>query len=392
MRFVSLPIGRAALWEEWPWAVKSPSAAMSFQTATVVAVHYVQCVSTVAVSNPSGPAMDALLEVTDRGLFCPIGGFYIDPRQPVSWAVVTHAHSDHARPGCRNYLAAQTGEHLLRMRMEENAELAFLPYGQSRTINGVSVSFHPAGHILGSAQVRLEYRGQVVVVSGDYKLGDDPTCESWEPVKCHLFVTESTFGLPIYRWQEDAIVRDSINDWWRKNRDTDKCSILYGYAIGKSQRLLASLDSSIGPIYTHGAVENGCQAYRASGVNLPPTTYVGSVTGKHNWAGAMVLAVPSAHGTSWMRKFGSVSTAMASGWMAVRGSRRRRAVDRGFVMSDHVDWPSLLAAVSACAPQEVWVTHGYSHAVARYLQEQGLEARAIGSTSRTEADEDEVAV
>jgi putative mRNA 3-end processing factor len=236
--------------------------------------------------------------------------------------------------------------------------------------------------------VRLEHRGRVAVISGDYKLGSDPTCESWQPVKCDLFVTESTFGLPVYRWQPDQMIADSINDWWRESRDAGKCCVLYGYAVGKSQRLLASLDTSIGPIYTHGAVEKANEAYRKTGVSLPETTYVGSITEKHDWKGAMVVAVPSAHGTPWMRKFGRVSTAMASGWMAVRGARRRRAVDRGFVMSDHVDWPSLLQAIEACDPETVWVTHGYCAAVARYLQETGRDAKVIDSPIRSEGDED----
>jgi putative mRNA 3-end processing factor len=332
---------------------------------------------------------DRLLQTTERGLYCPTGDFYVDPRLPVEHAVVSHAHTDHARWGCRRYLAAKPSEHLLRMRMSSDAIFEFLKYGESITVNGVNVSFHPAGHMLGSAQVRLEYQGQIAVVSGDYKLGSDPTCESWQPIQCNLFVTESTFGLPVYRWQPDQVIADSINQWWRENRESGKCSVLYGYAIGKSQRLIASLDPSIGPIYTHGAVEKGNEAYRHTGVSLPETTYVGSITGKHDWKGAMVVAVPSAHGTPWLRKFGRISTAMASGWMAVRGARRRRSVDRGFVMSDHVDWPSLLNAVEACDPETVWVTHGYSAVVARYLQSMGREAIAIDSRSRSEGEEDE---
>ena len=273
--------------------------------------------------------------------------------------------------------------------MNDDAEFQFLKYGDSISIRGVDVSFHPAGHMLGSAQVRLEHRGQVAVVTGDYKLGTDPTCESWQPVKCHLFVTESTFGLPVYRWQPEQTTVDSINDWWRATRDEGKCCVLYGYAVGKSQRLLAGLDSSIGPIYTHGAVEKGNEAYRKTGVELPETTYVGSVDFKHDWSGGMVIAVPSAHGSPWMRKFGAVRTAMASGWMGVRGARRRRSVDRGFIVSDHVDWPSLMKAVELCDPETVWVTHGYSATVARYLQENGRDARAIDSRVRSENEEDE---
>jgi putative mRNA 3-end processing factor len=329
-----------------------------------------------------------LLTNTAHGLYCQAGGFYVDPHQAVDRAIVTHAHTDHARWGCRHYLATSSSEHLLRMRMDDDAEFTFLPYGESISIQGVHVSFHPAGHMLGSSQVRLEYRGQVAVVTGDYKLESDTTCASWEPVRCHLLVTESTFGLPIYRWQQPEVVSASINDWWRKSRDEGKCCVLYGYAVGKSQRLLASLDPTIGPIYCHGAVEKGNNAYRKTGVALPETTYVGNVAKKHDWRGGIVIAVPSAHHTPWMRRFGKVSTAMASGWMAVRGARRRRSVDRGFVVSDHVDWPSLLTAVKACDPETVWVTHGYSAAVARHLNEQGREAIVIDNRMRTEDEED----
>lgn len=272
--------------------------------------------------------------------------------------------------------------------MSPEAEFRFLPYAEKVTVGGVRISFHPAGHILGSGQVRLEYQGKIVLVTGDYKLGSDPTCEAWEPVPCHLMVTESTFGLPIYRWQNQKTIVDSINQWWRESRDDGKCCLLFGYAVGKSQRLLAGLDPSIGKIFCHGAVEKGNEAYRQTGVVLPDTAYVGAVSGKHDWRGAMVIAVPSAHGTPWTKKFGRCSTAMASGWMAVRGARRRRSVDRGFVMSDHVDWPSLLTAIDTCNPEEVWVTHGYSATVARYLQENGRSAKVLDSRSRSEGDED----
>jgi len=274
--------------------------------------------------------------------------------------------------------------------MSQDAEFRFLEYGESITVGGVQVSFHPAGHILGSAQVRLEYRGQIVLVTGDYKLGPDPTCEAWQPVQCHWMVTESTFGLPIYRWQTQESVVSSINEWWRESRDAGKCCLLYGYAVGKSQRLIAGLDPTIGKIYCHGAVEKGNEAYRKTGVALPETTYVGSIVGKHDWRGAMIVAVPSAHESSWTKKFGRCSTAMASGWMAVRGARRRRSVDRGFVMSDHVDWPSLLSAIDACNPETVLVTHGYSATVARYLNENGRDARVLDGRGRTEDDEDAV--
>lgn len=336
-------------------------------------------------------SIQTLLQNTEAGLYCPAGGFYIDPHRPAARAVITHAHSDHARIGSQKYLAASPGEHLLRMRMSSDAELQFLAYGETLMIGGVRISFHPAGHMLGSAQVRLEHRGKVAVITGDYKLGGDATCQKWEALACHLLVTESTFALPVYRWPAAPSVVAAINQWWRESRDQQKCCVLYGYAIGKSQRMLAALDTSIGPIYTHGAVEKGCAAYRRSGVLLPPTIPVASVTDKPNFAGAMVLAVPSAHGTSWLRRFGKTSTAMASGWMAVRGARRRRSVDRGFIFSDHVDWPELMQAISACDPDQVWATHGYSAVLARYLREQGRDAISIDSPLRGDDDDDEAA-
>ncbi|MEM9365454.1 MAG: ligase-associated DNA damage response exonuclease [Planctomycetota bacterium] len=340
-------------------------------------------------------ACSDLLQQTASGLYCPAGGFFIDPSRPVPRAVVTHAHSDHARWGCRHYLAAKAGESVFRLRLdrqdspiENRPEFDFVGYGESRSIGGVRVTLHPAGHMLGSAQVRLEQRGRVVVVTGDYKLEEDPTCAAWEPIPCDGMVTESTFGLPIYRWPAQESVHASINEWWRASAQNGQCCVLYGYAVGKAQRLLACLDASIGPIYTHGAVENGVRAYRAAGVALPVTERVSDQASKHAFRGAMVVAVPSAHGTPWMRRFGSVTTAMASGWMAIRGARRRRAVDRGFVLSDHVDWPGLLSAIEQNDPEEVWVTHGSSAVVARYLEETTSRRALAIDRPRSESDED----
>src|SRR4051812_5596007 len=217
--------------------------------------------------------MAPLLAPTDDGLYCPLGDFHIDPWRPVPRAVITHGHADHARRGCAQYLAAAPGEPVLRVRLGPDADLIPLPYGQPLDLNGVRVSLHPAGHILGSAQVRLEYRGEVWVVSGDYKLGPDATCAPFEPIHCHTFITESTFGLPIYRWPTEADVFADVNAWWRANAAAGRASVLYAYALGKAQRLLAGLDPSIGPIYCHGAVEVLNDAYRAAGVALPPTQY-----------------------------------------------------------------------------------------------------------------------
>lgn len=327
--------------------------------------------------------MSTLIERTRSGLYCTRGDFYIDPSYPVKRALITHAHADHARYGCRQYLASEESEHLLRLRMNRDAEFSFLRFGESISIGGVTVSFHPAGHILGSAQIRLEHRGYVVVVTGDYKLEADPTCTPWEPVPCNHLITESTFGLPVFRWPAQEQVQASINQWWRENQASDRCSILYGYAVGKSQRILAGLDPTIGEIFTHGAVEKGIDAYRASGIELPMTTHVAQADPKQDYRGAMILAVPGAHGTPWMRKFGSCRTAMASGWTMVRGWRRRRSMDQGFVISDHIDWSGLLEAIHQSGAEKIWVDHGYSEVVARYLNEMGRHAISIDNRSRS---------
>ena len=327
-----------------------------------------------------------LLRLTERGLWCPPGDFFIDPWGQVERAVLTHAHADHARLGSRRYLTAQAGLAVLRARFGPDADIETVDYGQSIRLNDAAISLHPAGHILGSAQVRLEHHGHVAVISGDYKLGADPTCVGFEPLRCHTFVTESTFGLPIYRWPDPAEVFADINRWWRANQEAGKASLLYGYALGKAQRLLAGVDASIGPIFTHGAVEKVNEAYRASGVALPATTHVGQVKSAE-WKQALIVAPPSAHGTPWMRRFGSLSTAFASGWMRIRGTRRRRAIDRGFVLSDHADWPELGRAIAASSAEMVWVTHGYVTTLVRWLRERGLAAVGLKTEFVGEVDE-----
>jgi putative mRNA 3-end processing factor len=329
---------------------------------------------------------DAMLQLTDHGLYCPSGDFHVDPWRPVPRAVVTHAHADHATPGCGRYLAAAPGLAVLRARMGPAAVIDTLPYGVPLDINTVRLSLHPAGHIIGSAQVRIAHRGAVAVVSGDYKTDPDPTCAPFEPVPCHLFLTESTFGLPIFRWPDPPAVLDGINAWWRDCRDLGRTAILYSYSLGKAQRLLAGLDPTIGPILTHGAVESMTQACRAAGLELPPTTPAATLPRGPVLPGALVLAPPSAHGSTWARRFAPASTAFASGWMRLRGTRRRRAIDRGFVLSDHADWPSLLAAIAATRAEHVWITHGYSEVLARWLADQALDARSIPTRFEGETD------
>ncbi len=305
-----------------------------------------------------------LLEVRDAGLYCAAGDFYIDPRLPVERAVITHAHSDHARAGSRNYLTAAPGERLLRARMGPEAAIQAVSYGETLALGGVRISLHPAGHILGSAQVRIEEGGEVWVVSGDYKLAADPTCAPFEPLQCHTFVTESTFALPIFRWPDPADVFAAINAWWRANRDLGRVSLLFAYPLGKAQRVLAGVDGSIGPISAHHSVARYNAIYRGQGIPLSET---GAIQ-----PGALVLAPDDDR-----ESLTDASRAFVSGWMRIRGPRRRQALDRGFVMSDHADWPALLQAIEATGAETVWVTHGFRDPLVRWLEEHGRRAIAV---------------
>jgi putative mRNA 3-end processing factor len=335
--------------------------------------------------------LDPLLQLTDYGLYCPGGDFYVDPWRPVDRALITHAHSDHACPGSRAYLTTRPGEALLRARAGSEAAIQALNYAEPVHLGGVRVSLHPAGHILGSAQVRIESGGEVWVVSGDYKLEPDPTCAAFEPIACDTFVTESTFGLPIYRWPPEAEVFDDIQTWWTANQQAGKASILFAYSLGKAQRVLAGLANlpgpKAGPIYTHGAVENYCRLYRHAGIQLAATIHVGSAPASTDWSRALIVAPPSANGTPWLRRFGTLSTGFVSGWMRIRGAQRRRSLDRGFVLSDHADWPGLMSAIHASGASRVWVTHGYRAPVVEWLKQQGLDAQAIETRFEGEQDE-----
>jgi len=320
--------------------------------------------------------MPDLVVQRPEGLYCPPGDFYIDPWRPVARAVITHAHSDHARMGHGHYLAAAQAEGVLRTRLGD-IDLQTLAYGERIVHNGVALSLHPAGHVLGSAQVRLEHGGAVWVASGDYKVAPDRTCAPFEPVKCDVFITESTFGLPIYRWCPDDDIFADINGWWGRNVAAGRASVLTCYSFGKAQRILSGVDPSIGPIIVHGAVEPLNRAYRAAGIELPPTQMVVDVKDKADLKRALVICPPSAAASPWMRRFGDAQTAFASGWMQLRGARRRGGYDRGFVLSDHADWPGLMSAIGATGAQRIIVTHGSVPVMVRYLNEQGLEAEGF---------------
>ena len=319
-----------------------------------------------------------LIVLRPEGLYCPAGDFHIDPWRPVARAVITHAHADHARRGHAAYLATALSEGLLRARLG-SLSMQGLHYGETLRVNGVELSLHPAGHVLGSAQVRVAHQGQVWVVSGDYHCSghaqdDNPTCAPFEPVRCDCFITECTFGLPLYRWRPQATAMAEINAWWRDNVHAGRASLLLGYSLGKAQRLLAGLDPVIGPIVVHDAVEPINAAYRAAGVSLPATLPAAALADATLARTALVLAPPGARGGAWARPLGTCSTALASGWMQLRSGRRRQGLDRGFVLSDHADWPGLLRAIEATGAHRVIVTHGEEAVLVRWLRELGLQA------------------
>ncbi len=325
----------------------------------------------------------AVLTFTDMGIWCPAGDFFIDPWRPVDRALITHGHADHARSGHGRYLATETAAPVMRHRLGD-ISLSTLPYGEVLRIGDAQVSFHPAGHVPGSAQIRVEVGGEVWVVSGDYKLHHDPLSEPFEPLRCHAFISECTFGLPVFRWTDPAEVMSSITDWWAANRAEGRFSVIGAYAFGKAQRLLAGV-GPIGPILTHGAVEATNRVMRDQGLPLPVTVQVTPDLDLKAHAGALVIAPPSALGGPWIRRFGPASTGFASGWMALRGVRRRRAADRGFVISDHADWQGLNEAIRATGAEKIFVTHGYTSVFRRWLAEQGYDAEVVATEYEGEA-------
>jgi len=331
-----------------------------------------------------GSAVGELLQQTSHGLYCEAGGFYIDPNRAVDRAVITHAHSDHARRGSRAYLCAEPCEPLIRTRLG-NVAVESVPYGRSFTINGVQISFHPAGHILGSAQVRVEAGGEVWVVTGDYKTDPDPSCEPFELVPCDVLVTECTFGLPIYRWPHPESIFDQINAWWRRNQSLGLASVLFSYSLGKAQRLLCGVDATIGPIYTADSVERMSAVYRRTGIALPVTTPLPADHSPADWQQALIVA-PGASCVE-LQNIPAASTAFASGWMRTR-KRRRQAGDHGFVLSDHVDWPQLLDVVEATGAERVITTHGFAATVARYLRSSGIDASELARTAGDDVDDE----
>lgn len=325
---------------------------------------------------------DAPVLVPDRGgLGCEAGAFWIDPRSPVETAVVTHAHSDHLRPGHNQYVVAAPSVPLVERRLppDATADIRAVEYGEPFELGGATVSLHPAGHMLGSAQVRVAVDDTVWVVSGDYKRQPDPTCAAFEPVSCDVFVTEATFGLPIYRWRAGTEICADIAEWWRDNRRDGVTSVLFCYAVGKAQRILAHLhDQTDRAVLLHGAMVDYVDLYREAGVEMPPTSYVTDMDASTDFAGELVLAPTSAHTSNWMDRFDRVRTGFASGWMRVRAQKRRRGFDTGFVLSDHCDWEHLLQTIRETGAHTVVTDHGETETLVRYVREQmGLEALAL---------------
>jgi putative mRNA 3-end processing factor len=319
-----------------------------------------------------------LIEPTDAGLYCAAGGFHIDPWQPVARAVITHAHGDHLRHGSTAYLCSTEAASIVRQRLGADAHVTPLDYGKEVTLDGVRVSLHPAGHILGSAQVRVEHRGDVWVASGDYKRQPDLTCRPFEPQRCHTFITEATFALPVFRWDPPAVTIAEISEWLREMRTADRPAVIFAYALGKAQRVLAELQASglDQPVYVHGSLLPAVEAYRDGGVSMPIVRRATDAPRGTKFGGSLIVAPVSARGSTWMRRFGEHSAAFASGWMRIRGTRRRRGYDRGFALSDHADWDDLLRTVGETGAARVFVTHGFTDPLARYLSERGLDAQA----------------
>lgn len=328
----------------------------------------------------------SLITVRTEGLYCAAGDFYIDPWRPVENALITHAHADHARSGSEKYLAIASAEGVLRKRLGQDIALQGVQYGDKLKYGDTWVSLHSAGHVLGSAQVRVEHKDEVWVVSGDYKRCADPTCEPFEVVPCDVFITEATFGLPIYKWDAGEETARQVYDWWQS--DLERPSILFCYSFGKAQRVLGELTKFTDQtVYVHGAIANLNDIYRAQGVQMLPTVNTADVPKGHKYTGDLVLAPPSGHRSSWMKRFKSPQTAFASGWMAVRGARRRRGYERGFVLSDHADWSGLINTIDATGAKQIYVTHGQNDVLSRYLQEvRGINAQPLDTLFEGEGD------
>lgn len=329
----------------------------------------------------------ALIKFTNKGIFCPKGNFYIDPWQPVDYAVTTHGHADHVKWGNKHYLCHDLTKPILKQRYQLEHNVQTLPYGQELNINGVNLTLFPAGHVIGSAQVRLEYKGEITVISGDYKVEYDGISTAYEPVKCHTFVSECTFGLPIYHWQPQVEIFNEIQTWITNNHDKHKTSILVAYSLGKAQRLIKNLAGEL-PIYVHQSIANLNEGFKLAGVDLPDTITITSDIKKDELQRGIVIIPPALADGKWIKSLINPAVGVCSGWMAVRAGRRWRSADAGFALSDHADWPGLLSAIQATTAEKVFVTHGSTAVFAKYLNEIGIQSEEVTTKYGSEDDEE----
>lgn len=325
-----------------------------------------------------------LIKFTKKGIYCPKGKFYLDPWYPVDYAIISHGHADHARWGMKHYLCTDDSKAILQHRLGADISIESVPYDTSLTINGVRVSFHPAGHVIGSAQIRLEYKGYIVVFSGDYKTQPDFITKPFEPVKCHTFITESTFGLPIYNWKSEKALQDQLQSWVKTNQVNNRTSVFFGYSLGKAQRLMSLLDGC-DDIYVHRAIHNLNKAISGSGLELPESKLWSADLDKKTLQNKIIIAPPALLGSRMLKRVPNVATAICSGWMQIRGNRRWQAVDAGFVVSDHADWNGLISAVKATEAEQVYVTHGSQAVFSKYLNEIGIKADELKTEYGDEA-------
>lgn len=317
-----------------------------------------------------------LIKFTKKGIYCPQGKFYLDPWYPVDYAIISHGHADHARWGMKRYLCTNDSKSILKHRLGNDIKVDSLQYNESISINGVKVSFYPAGHVIGSAQIRLEYKGYVVVFSGDYKTQPDFITVPFEPVKCHTFITESTFGLPIYNWKSEKVLQNQLQSWVKTNQTNNRTSVFFGYSLGKAQRLMSLLDGC-DEIFVHRTIHNLNETISASGISLPKTKLWSSDLDKKTFQNKIIIAPPALLGSRMLKRIPNVAKAVCSGWMQIRGNRRWQAVDAGFVVSDHADWNGLISAVKATEAEQVYVTHGSQAVFSKYLNEIGIATKEL---------------
>lgn len=327
------------------------------------------------------------IKFTKKGIYCIPGKFYLDPWYPVDYAIISHGHADHSRWGNKHYLCHQDSKNILLHRLGKDISIETLNYNQIKTINGVKVSFYPAGHIIGSVQIKLEYKGKVVVFSGDYKTNTDFITTPFEPVKCHEFITESTFGLPIYSWKTEVDLQSQLQQWIVNNQRQNKTSVFFGYSLGKAQRIMSLVDG-VDEVYVHSAINNLNQAISKSGIVLPKSKLITSDFNKKDIQNKIVILPPALLGSKLLKKIPNAATAICSGWMQIRGNRRWKGVDAGFAVSDHADWNGLLSAVKATEAEKVYVTHGSQAVFSKYLNEIGIESQEVVTEYGTEDNED----